>query len=92
MTGTSPLARWRTTVRRAWDSLRDFRTVRVVVREQAALLEGPREQEFLHWARDGLELHGSFLPLPERYRPPRPHPGEPMAQQIERSTRPRRGR
>jgi hypothetical protein len=32
----------------------------VVVRERAALLDGPREQEFLHWARDGLELHGCF--------------------------------
>ena len=92
MARTSPLARCSTSMRRAWDSLRDFRTVRVVVRERAALLDGPREQDFLHWARDGLELHGCFLPLPERHRPRRPNLGEPMAQQIGRSARPRRGR
>jgi hypothetical protein len=92
MARTSPLARCSTSMRRAWDSLRDFRTVRVVVRERAALLDGPREQEFLHWAGDGLELHGCFLPLPERHRPSRPNLGEPMAQQIGRSARPRRGR
>jgi hypothetical protein len=90
--GTSPLARWSTTMRRAWDSLRDFRTVRVVVRERAALLDRPREQEFLHWDGDGLELHGCFLPLPHRGRPRRPHLGEPMAHQIGRWAPPRRNR
>jgi hypothetical protein len=92
MARTSPLVRWSTSMGRLWDSLRDFRTVRVVVRERAALLDGPREQEFLHWADDGIELHGRFLPLPERDRPRRPHLGEPMAHQIGRSVPPRRGR
>jgi hypothetical protein len=68
-------------MRRAWDSLRDFRTVRGVVRERAALLDGPREQEFLHWAVDGARAARVFLPLPERDRPRRPHLGEPMARQ-----------
>lgn len=92
MARTSPLARWSTTMRRAWDSLRDFRTVRVVVRERAALLDRPREQEFLHWDGDGLVLHGCFLPLPHRGRPRRPHLGEPMAHQIGRWAPPRRDR
>ena len=90
MTETWPLARWNTTMRRAWARLRDFRTVQVVVRERATLRPGPGERELLHWAGAGLELHGWFLPSPERDRPGRPHLGEPMAQQIGRSARSRR--
>jgi hypothetical protein len=73
MTRTPPLARWSTAMRRAWGRLRDFRTVRIGVHEGAAVRNGPREQEFLHWTGDGPELHGWFLPPPRRYRPRRPH-------------------
>ena len=92
MARTSPLVRLSTTMRWYWRRLRDLSTVRIGVDEGAALRDGPREQECLHWAGGGLELHGWFLPPPEPDRPRRSHQGEPMAHQIERSSRCCRGR
>jgi hypothetical protein len=72
MTRTPPLARWSTAMRRAWGRLRDFRTVRIEVHEGGAVQRpASAGAELLHWAGDGPELHGWFLPPPRRYRPRR---------------------
>jgi hypothetical protein len=60
------MVRWRTTTLRAWRGLREFLAVQVELHERAALLNRPWEEEFLHWAGDGRELHGRLLPPPGR--------------------------
>jgi hypothetical protein len=56
------MVRWRTTTLRAWRGLREFLAVQVELHERAALLDRPWEEEFLHWAGDGRELHGRLVP------------------------------
>lgn len=60
------MVRWRTTTLRAWQGLREFLAVQVELHERVALLNRPWEEEFLHWAGDGRELHGRFVPPPGR--------------------------
>ena len=64
------MVRWRTTTLRAWRALREFLAVQVELHERAALLDRPWEEEFLHWAGDGRELHGRLVPPPRRGRSP----------------------
>ena len=59
---------WRTSTSRAWRGLRGFLCVQVELHERAALLDRPWEEEFLHWAGDGRELHGQLVPPPGRGR------------------------
>jgi hypothetical protein len=62
------MVRWRTTTLRAWRGLREFLAVQVELHERAALLDRPWEEEFLHWAGGGRELHGRLVPPPGRGR------------------------
>jgi hypothetical protein len=62
------MTRWRTTTLRAWHGVREFLAVQVELRERAALLDRPWEEEFLHWADEGRELHGRLVPPPGRGR------------------------
>jgi hypothetical protein len=62
------MVRWRTTTLRAWRALREFLAVQVELHERAALLYRPWEEDFLHWAGDGRELHGRLVPPPRRGR------------------------
>ena len=55
------MVRWRTTLR-AWRALREFLAMQVELHERAALRDRPWEEEFLHWAGDGRELHGRLMP------------------------------
>lgn len=48
--------------------MREFLAVQVELRERAALLDRPWEEEFLHWAGEGRELHGRLVPPPGRGR------------------------
>jgi hypothetical protein len=59
---------WRTSTSRAWRGLRGFLSVQVELHERAALLDRPWEEELLHWAGDGRELHGRLVPPPGRCR------------------------
>ena len=59
---------WRTSTSRAWRGLRGFLSVQVELHERAALLDRPWEEELLHWAGDGRELHGRLVPPPGRGR------------------------
>ena len=56
------MVRWRTTTLRAWRALREFLAVQVELHERAALLDRPWEEELLHWAGEGRELHGRLVP------------------------------
>jgi len=62
------MVRWRTTTLRAWRGLREFLAVQVELHERAALLDRPWEEDLLHWAGDGHELHGRLVPPPGRGR------------------------
>jgi hypothetical protein len=62
------MVRWRTTTLRAWRGLREFLAVQVELHERAALLDRPWEEDLLHWAGDGHELHGRLVPPPGRRR------------------------
>ncbi|HYX93686.1 MAG TPA: hypothetical protein VE823_01360 [Geodermatophilus sp.] len=62
------MVRWRTTTLRAWRGLREFLAVQVELHERAALLYRPWEEDLLHWAGGGQELHGRLLPPPGRGR------------------------
>ena len=62
------MVRWRTTTLRAWRGLREFLAVQVELHERAALLDRPWEEDLLHWAGDGRELHGRLAPPPGRGR------------------------
>ena len=53
---------------RTWRGIREFLAVQVELHERAALLDRPWEEEFLHWADDGRELHGWRVPPPGRSR------------------------
>ncbi len=56
------MPRWRTTTLWARRGLREFLAVQVELHERAALLDRPWEEDFLHWAGDGRELHGRLRP------------------------------
>ncbi len=58
------MVHWRTTTLRAWRGLREFLAVQVELHERAALLDRPWEEDFLHWAGGGRELHGRLVPPP----------------------------
>ena len=62
------MVRWRTTTLRLWRGFREFLAVQVELHERAALLDRPWEEELLHWAGDGRELHGRLVPPPGRGR------------------------
>ena len=62
------MVRWRTTTLRAWRGFREFLAVQVELHERAALLYRPWEEDLLHWAGGGQELHGRLLPPPGRGR------------------------
>jgi hypothetical protein len=64
--GRGSMISWRTTTLGAWRGLREFLAVQVELHERAALLDRPWEEEFLHWAADGRELHGWLVP-PRRW-------------------------
>ena len=55
------MVRWRTTTRTR-RGLREFLAAQVELYERAALLDRPWEEEFLHWAGDGRQVHGRIVP------------------------------
>jgi hypothetical protein len=68
MSRTPALARCSETTRRTWRALRGFLAAQVELHERAALSNRPWEEEFLHWAGDGSELHGWFVPPTGQHR------------------------
>jgi len=56
---TSPMIRWS---RSAWHALREFIAVQLELHERMALLNRPWEEDFLHWAGEGDQLHGHLVP------------------------------